>query len=150
MNRYGCDDRIWQEAQVCAVLRALNPPNPFTTQIDCMRGFKPLQYASEERSFLQAAQVTTLEFGFSRISFAFLVLVLVYRTYQKGGCGWKPFSFGSVPLSLPRVCGRAGNYLGLVFLGSLSLSRSCVGLPNVPEVRGYLGCLLYTSPSPRD
>jgi hypothetical protein len=55
--RFGCDDKIWQETQICAVLRALDMPSPFTSFVDCLRVFQPLSHPSEEKSFLQSVEV---------------------------------------------------------------------------------------------
>eukprot|EP01134_Creolimax_fragrantissima_P003539 CFRG3539T1 len=62
-RRFGCDDRVWQETQVCAVLRALSMVSPFAVHIDCLRTFKPLGHPSEERSFLKSAEAL---FGYGK------------------------------------------------------------------------------------
>eukprot|EP00124_Ichthyophonus_hoferi_P002813 Ihof_evm2s211 gene=Ihof_evmTU2s211 len=60
-RRFGCDDRMWQEVHVCAVLRALYNHDPFADHIECLRYLYPIETPADEATFLKAAEALFFE-----------------------------------------------------------------------------------------
>ncbi|KNC77865.1 hypothetical protein SARC_09686 [Sphaeroforma arctica JP610] len=54
-RRYGCDERMWQEVQLCSVLRYVEKPSPFDVPIFGLRTFHPFKRPGDERAFLKTA-----------------------------------------------------------------------------------------------
>eukprot|EP01134_Creolimax_fragrantissima_P003011 CFRG3011T1 len=54
-RRYGCDERMWQEVQICSVLRSIGKPSPFDVPIFGLRSFHPFKRPGDEKSFLKSA-----------------------------------------------------------------------------------------------
>eukprot|EP00124_Ichthyophonus_hoferi_P004051 Ihof_evm1s403 gene=Ihof_evmTU1s403 len=55
-RRFGCDDRIWQEVHVCAMLRVLSMPSPITHHIDALRIVPYLTDPRDEAVFILYAK----------------------------------------------------------------------------------------------
>eukprot|EP00123_Amoebidium_parasiticum_P015581 comp23044_c1_seq1/m.36874 comp23044_c1_seq1/g.36874 ORF comp23044_c1_seq1/g.36874 comp23044_c1_seq1/m.36874 type:complete len:672 (-) comp23044_c1_seq1:201-2216(-) len=145
-RRFGCDDRIWQEVHVCAILRALNMPSPVTHPIDALKLVRYLSDPREETFFLKSAEVLFWEGKYlgtdeltsppnninNRLAVGLKNYFFRASRYQQGIDFFTPFIERDLEVS--SILAEAYDQLGQTSQAICLLARSLAKMPNSPSM----------------